>query len=45
MLDTDIKKFLTLVKEHRLRVFEVPKEADGSKGEETTGKYRKLRNV
>jgi hypothetical protein len=38
LLDADVKKFLTLVEEHRLRVFEVPKEVVGPKREETTGK-------
>jgi hypothetical protein len=38
LLDADVKKFLTLVKEHRLTVFEVLKEVGGPKREETTGK-------
>jgi hypothetical protein len=33
------------VKKHRLKVFEVPKEAVGPKRKETTPKQRKLLNV
>jgi hypothetical protein len=38
LLDADLRIFLTLVKEHRLRMSEVPKEVVESKREETTGK-------
>ena len=38
LLHADVNIFLTLVKEHRLRVSEVPKEVAVPKREETTGK-------
>jgi len=38
LLEADVRIFWTLVKEHRLRVFEVQKEVVEPKREETTGK-------